>query len=163
MPVDVDILEDSIARLSPELLNILLKDHTRSSEDIQRNIFWATSDYECLGTGYQYGSPILPELITGANEHVIMPRVLKSRDTQAARSRDMAEVFTPSWICNAQNNLIDGAWFGKKDAFNVDTLTDRDATAGVQIQGKSNSRRAKTGKTMSGTSAWKSPAERLLI
>ncbi|MDE6002268.1 MAG: restriction endonuclease subunit M, partial [Prevotella sp.] len=105
---------------SPELLNILLKDHTTSKEDIQRNIFWATSDYEYLGDGYQYDSPILPHLITGDNGHIIMPRVLKSRDTQAARSRDMAEVFTPSWICNAQNNLIDEAWFGRKDVFNTE-------------------------------------------
>ena len=65
MPVEVDILEDSIFRLSPELLNNLLKDHTTSKEDIQRNIFWATSDYEYLGEGYQYDSPILPSLITG--------------------------------------------------------------------------------------------------
>ena len=56
MPVEVDILEDSIFRLSPELLNNLLKDHTTSKEDIQRNIFWATSDYEYLGEGYQYDS-----------------------------------------------------------------------------------------------------------
>ena len=120
MFVEVDILEDSIFRLSPELLDILLKDHTTSKEDVQHNIFWATSDYEYLGDGYQYDSPILPHLITGDNGHVIMPRVLKSRDTQAARSRDMAEVFTPSWICNAQNNLIDEAWFGKKDVFNTE-------------------------------------------
>lgn len=32
----------------------------------------------------------------------------------------MAEVFTPSWICNAQNNLIDNAWFGKEDVFNYE-------------------------------------------
>ena len=51
MPVEVDILD--IFRLSPELLNILLKDHTTSKEDIQRNIFWATSDYEYLGEGYR--------------------------------------------------------------------------------------------------------------
>ena len=120
MPVEVDILEDSIFRLSPELLNILLKDHTTSKEDIQRNIFWATSDYEYLGEGYQYDSPILPCLITGDNGHVIMPRILKSRDTQTARSQEMAEVFTPSWICNAQNNLIDEAWFGRKDVFNTE-------------------------------------------
>ena len=120
MPVEVDILEDSIFRLSTELLNILLKDHTTSKEDIQRNIFWATSDYEYLGEGYQYNSPILPCLITGDNGHVIMPRILKSRDTQTARSREMAEVFTPSWICNAQNNLIDEAWFGRKDVFNTE-------------------------------------------
>jgi hypothetical protein len=30
----------------------------------------------------------------------------------------MAEVFTPAWVCNAQNNLIDEAWFGRKDVFN---------------------------------------------
>lgn len=30
----------------------------------------------------------------------------------------MAEVFTPSWVCNAQNNLIDDAWFGKQGVFN---------------------------------------------
>lgn len=81
MPVEVDILEDSIFQLSPELLNTLLKDHTTSEADIQRNIFWATSDYEHFGKEYQYNSPILPHLITGDNGHIIMPRVLKSRDT----------------------------------------------------------------------------------
>ncbi|ETD18560.1 hypothetical protein HMPREF1199_01378 [Hoylesella oralis CC98A] len=117
MPVEVNIMEDNIFWLSPGLLGILLKDHTTSKEDVQHNIFWVTSDYEYLGDGYLYGSPILPHLITGDNGHVIMPRVLKSRDTQSSRSRDMAEVFTLSWICNAQNNLIDEAWFGQRDVF----------------------------------------------
>ena len=49
MPVEVDILEDSIFQFSPELLNTLLKDHTTSRDEMQRNIFWATSDYEHLG------------------------------------------------------------------------------------------------------------------
>ena len=120
MPVEVDILEDSIFQLSPELLNTLLKDHTTSKADMQRNIFWATSDYEHIGKEYQYNSPVLPHLIIGDNGHIIMPRVLKSRDTQSIRSRDMAEVFTPSWICNAQNNLIDEAWFGRNDVFNTE-------------------------------------------
>ena len=78
MPVEVDILEDSIFQFSPELLNTLLKDHTTSRDEMQRNIFWATSDYEHLGKEYQYNSPILPHLITGDNGHIIMPRVLKS-------------------------------------------------------------------------------------
>ncbi len=119
-PIRADILEDYIFQLSPDLLNTLLKDHTTSKPDIQRNIFWATSDYEHLGNGYRYDAPILPSLITGDNGHIIMPRILKSKDTQTARSRDMAEVFTPSWICNAQNNLIDEAWFGRKDVFNTE-------------------------------------------
>ena len=115
---EVDILEDSLLRNSPELLATLLKDHTTSKGTDVRNIFWATSDYEPLGQGYGYNDPILPQLITGKNGHVIMPRILKHKDTQTARSRDMAEVFTPSWICNEQNNLIDEAWFGRSDVFN---------------------------------------------
>ena len=29
-------------------------------------------------------------------------------------------MFTPSWICNAQNNLIDNAWFGREGVFNTE-------------------------------------------
>lgn len=118
MQPTADILEDHLLALSPDLLSALLKDHTMSTPTEQRNIFWATHDYESLGEGYEYSSPILPRLITGEHGRVIMPRVLKNRDTQSARSRDMAEVFTPSWICNAQNNLIDAAWFGREGVFN---------------------------------------------
>lgn len=124
-----DILENNILRIFPELLSTLLKDHTTSRGDAVRNIFWATSDYEHLGKGYGYHDPILPELITGDNGQVIMPRVLKHKDTQSARVRDMAEVFTPAWVCNAQNNLIDEAWFGRKDVFNTE-YTSEDGTHG---------------------------------
>ena len=111
----VDINEDLIRTYDPEVLDALLRDHTT-----QQNIFWATSDYEELGKGFEYHSPILPELITGEYIKVIRPRTLKARELQSARSREMAEVFTPSWICNAQNNLIDEAWFGRKDVFNTE-------------------------------------------
>ena len=46
---------------------------------------------------------------------IIRPRAVKSREEQTQRAKDKAEVFTPSWICNAQNNLIDEAWFGRRD------------------------------------------------
>lgn len=118
-----DILENKLAALSPDLLNTLLKDHTMSENGKQRNILWATNDYESLGNGYECQSPILPELITGDKGNVVMPRILKHRDTQNLRSREMAEVFTPSWICNAQNNLIDEAWFGRKNVFNTEITT----------------------------------------
>ena len=113
-----------MARISSELLSTLLKDHTTSRNDAVCNIFWATSDYEQLGEGYRYHDPILPELITGDNGQVIMPRILKHKDTQSARVRDMAEVFTPTWVCNAQNNLIDEAWFGRKDVFNTECTSE---------------------------------------
>ena len=111
---------DSLSALSAEVLATLLRDHTTG-----RNIFWATHDYEALGSAYDYHAEILPELVTGEHGMVVRPRVLKSKENQTDRSKDMAEVFTPSWICNAQNNLIDEAWFGRKDVFNSE-LVDAD-------------------------------------
>lgn len=108
----VDIIENDF---SPEVLAQLLRDHTTG-----RNILWATHDYELLGEGYQYGDMIRTERITGVHANIIKPRVLKSKEQQTDRSKDMAEVFTPSWVCNAQNNLVDEAWFGRKDVFNVE-------------------------------------------
>ena len=113
--LSVDIREDDLRELSAEVLDTLLRDHTTG-----RNIFWATHDYEPLGSMYGYHSEILPELITGERGMVIRPRVLKSKENQTDRVKDMAEVFTPSWVCNAQNNLVDEAWFGRKDVFNVE-------------------------------------------
>lgn len=113
-----DVLEDIVMKLSPLLLDTLLKDHAAGTETNPANIFWATDDYEELGNAYKFASPILPELITGKNGHVIMPRVLKMREKQIERIRNKAEVFTPSWLCNYQNNLIDAAWFNRTDVFN---------------------------------------------
>jgi len=111
----VDIKENDIREQYPEVLEILLRDHTT-----QQNIFWATDNYHYLGENYAFAAPILPELITGDNGNIIMPRVQKDKEMQQARVRDMAEVFTPSWICNAQNNLIDNAWFGSGNVFNTE-------------------------------------------
>lgn len=117
---EVDIQENEIFSISPYLLNTLLKDHTLSSEDKQVNIFWATDDYASRGAGYQYADQITIESITGENGNVIVPRSVKSRATQQQRSKEMAEVFTPSWICNKQNNLIDNEWFGRENVFNTE-------------------------------------------
>ena len=114
----VDIKENDIFELSPELLTVLLKDHTLSTPERQVNIFWATDNYADRGAGYQYADEITVEKITGDNGMVIVPRSVKTRQQQQQRSREMAEVFTPSWICNAQNNLVDAAWFGREDVFN---------------------------------------------
>ena len=51
---------------------------------------------------------------------MIRPRVKKDKELQLSRIRDMAEVFTPSWICNVQNNLIDTAWFNRENVFNIE-------------------------------------------
>ncbi len=123
-PACIDIREDDLLAISPEVLATLLRDHTTG-----RNIFWATHDYEALGEMYDYHAEILPELITGEHGMVIRPRVLKSKENQTGRSKDMAEVFTPSWVCNAQNNLVDEAWFGRKDVFNTENSVNHSWTA----------------------------------
>ncbi len=113
MYTKADILENDLLRQYPKILDILLYDQTTKN-----NIFWWTCDYEILWEPYLYSSSISPDLITGENGHVIMPRVKKHLELQKERSRDMAEVFTPSWICNIQNNLIDNSWFGRINVFN---------------------------------------------
>jgi len=119
--LQADIKENDIFELSPELLNALLKDRTLSSDDEQVNIFWATNSYADRGNGYQYADQITVEAITGpSNGNIIVPRAIKTREQQQQRSRDMAEVFTPSWICNKQNNLVDNAWFGRDNVFNTE-------------------------------------------
>ena len=118
--LQIDIYEKEIFEQSPELLSTLLMDRTLSSENCQVNIFWATSNYANLGVGYQYSDQITLEAITGKNGEVIKPRAVKSREMQQQRRREMAEVFTPSWICNKQNNLVDNAWFGQENVFNVE-------------------------------------------
>ena len=117
-PQLIDIREDDLLALSAEVLDTLLRDHTTG-----QNIFWATHDYEALGRGYDYHAPIKPELITGQRGMVIRPRVLKTKAEQTDRAKDMAEVFTPSWVCNAQNNLVDEAWFGRTNVFNTEDVT----------------------------------------
>lgn len=120
MPNSIDIKENDILERSPELLDILLIDRTTN-----KPIFWATDNYEdAYGENYAFSKPILKELITGVNGYIIVPRAAKSKEQQEKRSRDMAEVFTPSWVCNKQNNLVDEAWFGRKDVFNVEIDTE---------------------------------------
>ena len=109
----IDIKENSLLKLGSELLDSLLKDHTTG-----RNIIWGTDNYELLRIVYRYNEQNFPELITGNCGETIRPRVSKSQEEQQARVKDKAEVFTPSWICNAQNNLVDEAWFEQKNIFN---------------------------------------------
>lgn len=115
MEYSVDISENQLFKQHPEVLKTLLKDHTTGN-----NIFWATENYATRGEGYQFFDPIIPEHITGTNGMIIRPRSVKSKGVQQERTKDMAEVFTPSWICNAQNNLVDEAWFGRKNVFNIE-------------------------------------------
>jgi len=113
MQREIDIIEDDILKKYPEVLNILLCDQTT-----KQNIFWATDNYQYLGDGYHFSASLNVDLFTGSNGTIIMPRVLKNKNLQRTRVKDMAEVYTPSWVCNEQNNSIDSSWFKKEGVFN---------------------------------------------
>lgn len=98
----IDIREDDLLALPSDVLKTLLLDHSTG-----KNIFWATHDYESLGSEYDYRSEILPELITGEHGMVIRPRVLKSKEQQSDRVKDMAEVFTPAWVVKKMVDYVD--------------------------------------------------------
>lgn len=109
----VDIVEQKILELDEKVLKILLKDRTTN-----KNIIWATDDYKQYGLQYKAENPIKVNLITGSYTKIIQPRVSKNKKNQSSRTRDKAEVFTPSWVCNQQNNLIDNCWFEREEVFN---------------------------------------------
>lgn len=112
--VAIDTIEEDILKYGQPLLDILLKDRTTD-----QNIVWATNDYEELGESYKAHREIESKLLIGTKSSLIQPRIKKTAKKQSNRTRGRAEVFTPSWICNEQNNLIDEQWFGRKDIFNI--------------------------------------------
>lgn len=113
MAFTIDVDEN---KWSIDILKTLLIDRTTN-----RNIIWGTDDYEYLGNQYHSHFPIEIELITGNNSNIIRPRILKTKEKQGSRRKGRAEVFTPSWVCNTQNNLVDNAWFCRENVFNKET------------------------------------------
>ena len=150
---EVDILEQDIWDFEPDVLRKLLIDHTRSAKarkeakdpSIVVNIFWLTSDYadtvkdvegNIVTEGFQYGDEIKPENLIGRFHRIVTPRVLKDRQLQIDRTKDKAEVFTPSWVCNVQNNLVDEAWFGRKDVFNRECVDENGEHIWIPVEGR---------------------------
>lgn len=109
----IDIKEDELLAMDGNILDTLLIDRTTGE-----NIIWATNDYASMGDAYTFFNHINPELITGENKNVIQSRVTKNEKERKMRARKMAEVFTPSWVCNDMNNSVDAKWFKRKIVFN---------------------------------------------
>lgn len=112
--INLEIFDDNIAIYGNSLLAILLKDQTTG-----KNIIWATEDYISLGEIYKAENEITLDIVNRREEKFIRPRITKSYESQSGRTKEKAEVFTPSWLCNIQNNLIDEQWFGRKNIFNI--------------------------------------------
>lgn len=108
-----DIKGQHIQDIDPKLLKLFLSDKTT-----KKYLRWGSDNY--IGYGEEYGADqeMSPELVIRSYEFIIQPRVIKTEEEKANRTKDRAEVFTPSWVCNEQNNLIDNAWLGYANAFN---------------------------------------------
>ena len=96
------------------ILPILLIDRTTG-----KNIVWATDTYQKYGAYYHSDKQMFPNFCRNLILNgVLLPRIQKTKEQQKKRTKKKAEVFTPSWICNAMNNYTDEMWFGNKDIFN---------------------------------------------
>lgn len=109
----VDVKEENFLLVDSEILSILLYDHSS-----KKNIIWATDNYKEYGNRFNFEDEITIDKITGNYRDVIKPRSKKSTVEKNKRIKENAEVFTPSWICNNQNNLVDEAWFERDIVFN---------------------------------------------
>lgn len=91
-------------------LNILLQDKTT-----RKNIIFATDIYNSYSIDAK-------TRVTEKTLQIIslQPRVEKSIEEKAERTKKKAEVFTPSWIVNQMNNFCDEDWFGRKAIFNTE-------------------------------------------
>lgn len=102
-----------------DVLDKLLQDKTT-----KRNIIFATDAYKSDRLDAGKTTEITSALLYGLDTLSIQPRVLKSQQEQAERTKKKAEVFTPARICNRMNNHCDEEWFGRKDVFNKEVDTE---------------------------------------
>lgn len=106
---------DPHEELYTDVIDELLTDRTTGG-----NITWAVDAYEkSHGAGFGFSDEMRLEQVTGENADMVKPRIAKSAAARAGRTKDKAEVFTPSWVCNLQNNIIDESWFGRPSVFNA--------------------------------------------
>ena len=104
---ELGVTEDDIVSWCPALLDTLLVDKSSN-----KNIIWATDGKSIHDVEHQADQEITSSQVTGEMRGTIRPRVAKAKEVQASRTKGKAEVFTPSWICNMMNNMVDRAWFG---------------------------------------------------
>lgn len=106
---------DPHEELYTDVIDLLLIDRTTDA-----NITWAVDAYEkSHGAGFGFSDEMKLEQVTGENADMVKPRIAKSAAARAGRTKDKAEVFTPSWVCNLQNGIIDESWFGRPSVFNT--------------------------------------------
>ena len=99
--------------IDQSVLKVLLLDRTT-----RKNIVWGTTDFSHMGADFAPDKPVLVKHVVDFYVNIMHRRARSSLALKQQRKRNNGEVFTPAWICNAQNNLIDERWFGRDGVFN---------------------------------------------
>lgn len=81
-----------------DILKILLKDRTTN-----KNIIWASDNYYSINPK----DNMKVSMISNGGSLLIKPRVEKSLENQSNRTKERAEVFTPTWIVKKQNDILE--------------------------------------------------------
>lgn len=105
---DISILQPvrGVLDVYPQtVLEVLLRDNSTGT-----NIIWADDEYEAYGDGYQATDEITLDRLMGEKVGLIVPRIAKERERQSKRTRNKAEVFTPTWVCKKMIDWADEAW-----------------------------------------------------
>lgn len=108
--------EDDATPLLTDFRKTVIQPNARSV--VETPVIWATDSYSEFGHGFM--DTIAETGNVKAALEAIVPRKDKALAIQKQRTKDKAEVFTPSWVCNLQNNLADDHSI-REGAFNTTT------------------------------------------
>lgn len=100
-------------------VNVVLKSLLKD-KSTKENIIFGTNAYTGNDVSIDEKSQITIDILNIFGSEIIQPRVSKSLEQQAQRTKSKAEVFTPSWVCNKMNNHCDSEWFGRQNVFNIE-------------------------------------------
>ena len=76
------------------------------------SLIYANTEKNKKEKSHSFNDPIK---LDDLQEILLKKRAEKTKDDQKNRTRENAEVFTPLWVCNKQNDLVDQDWFDKKE------------------------------------------------
>lgn len=106
-----DVLAEKYTQSSDGLFGAENFEETPPLDFEEDSVIWATDIYADKGDGYGFHDLV-------KDTSIIVPRIEKSLQEQKKRIKGKAEVFTPSWLCNKQNNMIDDEILGE-NSFNI--------------------------------------------
>ena len=95
-----------------DVLEELLKDRTT-----EQNIIFATNIYKEIDSSINEKTQITKAYIDKIS---LQPRFSKTLKEKSERTRNKAEIFSSSWICNRMINYYDQEWFEKKNVCNTE-------------------------------------------